>query len=213
LFIGRNQFDADGVLRGYLLADLRRRGFDVLVYEAPNEVAHRWLHSRFTRVPFWPRRLMKGLLLLVQPGLWRHAMPASKRLYATMEFRRRSVAAAIISLGNAPMVVARSVGARIASSLADELGLKGLVCLGYPFKHPNHENEPDRYAHLAGLRTPCLILQGEADAYGGVEIADVYALSPSIQLEFVPGDHAMRLPKSEMRTLCDQIAEFAARLI
>ncbi|MFT5486908.1 MAG: putative alpha/beta-hydrolase family hydrolase [Paracoccaceae bacterium] len=57
------------------------------------------------------------------------------------------------------------MGGRIASMIADEAGVAGLVCLGYPF-HPPGKPEKLRTEHLAGLKTPALILQGERDRFG-----------------------------------------------
>jgi hypothetical protein len=212
LFVGRIQFSLDSGLRERLSVALSRHGFDVYVYEAPGEIVHRRIHSKLAELPLWPRRMLKSLLLLVQPDLWRHFGRAKERYYDTIEFRQRSFKAAVQAVGQAPIVVARSAGARVASSLADELGLSGVICLGYPFRHPALADEPDRYRHLAGLRTPCLIVQGEADEYGGIEVPGTYALSPSIRLEFFPTDHDMRLPDPAMQRMLDLVVGFAERL-
>ncbi|MFP5286233.1 MAG: alpha/beta fold hydrolase, partial [Thermoanaerobaculia bacterium] len=62
--------------------------------------------------------------------------------------------AAIDALGGAERVVigGKSMGGRMASMIADEAGVRGLVCLGYPF-HPQGRPERLRVAHLADLRT------------------------------------------------------------
>src|SRR3546814_5000837 len=59
----------------------------------------------------------------------------------------------------------KSMGGRMASLLADELEVDALVCLGYPFYATGKPEKP-RVAHLAELRTPTLIVQGERDALG-----------------------------------------------
>jgi predicted alpha/beta-hydrolase family hydrolase len=59
----------------------------------------------------------------------------------------------------------KSMGGRMASLLADELGADALVCLGYPFYAVGKPEKP-RVEHLAGLKTPTLIVQGERDALG-----------------------------------------------
>ena len=73
--------------------------------------------------------------------------------------------------------------------IADELGLKQIVCLGYPFKHPEQDDDPARYTHLAKLQTPMLIMQGIHDEYGGIEIQTRYELSNNITLLFLDTDH------------------------
>ena len=57
----------------------------------------------------------------------------------------------------------KSMGGRIASMVADEMGVRGLVCLGYPFHGPGKPMNPDRLAHLEHLSTPALFCQGTRD--------------------------------------------------
>ena len=85
----------------------------------------------------------------------------------------------------------KSMGGRIASMVADELGVAGLVCLGYPF-HPPGRPDKLRTAHLADLRTSTLIVQGTRDEFGTEEDIAGYTLSNAIRLLFLPdGDHSL----------------------
>ncbi len=94
----------------------------------------------------------------------------------------------------------KSMGGRIASMVADRLGVKGLVCMGYPF-HPTGRPGVLRVSHLKELRTPTLILQGERDSLGAREEIAGYALSASIRVVFLPdGDHSFKPRKSSGRT-------------
>lgn len=86
----------------------------------------------------------------------------------------------------------KSMGGRMASLLADELQADALVCLGYPFYAAGKPDKP-RVAHLAGLRTPTLIVQGERDALGDRASITGYALSPAIQLHWLAAaDHDLK---------------------
>ncbi|MBO1536517.1 alpha/beta hydrolase [Pseudomonas sp. OA65] len=86
----------------------------------------------------------------------------------------------------------KSMGGRMASLLADELGADALVCLGYPFYAVGKPEKP-RVEHLAALKTRTLIVQGERDALGNREAVQGYALSPSIEvLWLVAGDHDLK---------------------
>lgn len=78
----------------------------------------------------------------------------------------------------------KSMGARMASLLADELGVDALVCLGYPF-HPVGKLGQPRVAHLAHLQTPTLIVQGERDALGDRLTVAGYPLSAAIELHWL----------------------------
>jgi predicted alpha/beta-hydrolase family hydrolase len=79
----------------------------------------------------------------------------------------------------------KSMAGRVASLLIDELavsdGVRGCMCLGYPF-HPPGKPLQLRTEHLAGLRTPTLILQGERDSFGRRGEVETYSLSPQVQL-------------------------------
>lgn len=86
----------------------------------------------------------------------------------------------------------KSMGGRMASMVADEMGVRGLVCFGYPF-HPPGKPEQLRTAHLEHLRTRTLILQGTRDPFGTREDVAAYKLSPAIRVEWVEkGDHSLK---------------------
>ena len=86
----------------------------------------------------------------------------------------------------------KSMGGRIASMVADELAVDGLICLGYPF-HPPGSPAKLRTAHLATLRTPALIVQGERDPFGNRDEVRGYDLSTAIHVEWLTdGDHSFK---------------------
>lgn len=100
----------------------------------------------------------------------------------------------IAELGGAEQLVigGKSLGGRIASMVADDVGVRGLVCLGYPF-HPAGRPDRLRTAHLMQLQTPALILQGERDPMGSRSEVESYLLSPRIRVQWLPdGDHSYR---------------------
>jgi hypothetical protein len=115
---------------------------------------------------------------------------------------------AVAALGGGGKVVVggKSMGGRIASMVADELGARGLVCLGYPF-HPPGQPERLRTAHLADLHTPALIVQGTRDPFGLPEEVAAYTLSPAIELVWIPdGDHSLKPRASSGRTEKENLA-------
>ncbi|SIR82454.1 hypothetical protein SAMN05216509_5173 [Pseudomonas sp. B10] len=86
----------------------------------------------------------------------------------------------------------KSMGGRMASLVADELGVDALVCLGYPFYAVGKPEKP-RVEHLASLRTRALIVQGERDALGNREAVEGYSLAPGIEVFWlVAGDHDLK---------------------
>lgn len=114
--------------------------------------------------------------------------------------------------GGAGLVLGgKSMGGRMASLVADELGARGLVCLGYPF-HPPGQPEKLRVAHLEPLRTPALIVQGTRDPFGTREEVAQYRLSDRIRIVWSEdGDHSFKPRASSGRTEAQSLREaFAA---
>ena len=104
----------------------------------------------------------------------------------------------------------KSMGGRMASLIADEAGVRGLVCLGYPF-HPPGKPEKTRTAHLEALTTPCLIAQGERDPMGTKADVAGYTLAPSITIKWLPdGNHDLRPRKASGRTEAENWADGVA---
>lgn len=85
----------------------------------------------------------------------------------------------------------KSMGGRMASMVADEMQVRGVICFGYPF-HPPGKPEKTRTAHLENLRTPALIIQGTRDAFGTPDDVTAYKLPPSIRMHWIEnGDHSL----------------------
>jgi len=116
---------------------------------------------------------------------------------------------AIAELGGPDRLVigGKSMGGRIASMVADEAAVRGLICLGYPF-HPPGEPTKIRTKHLQTLTTPALIVQGERDSFGGREEVARYKLSREIRMEWIgDGDHSFKPRRSSGRTEAENLRE------
>ena len=121
---------------------------------------------------------------------------------------------AIAAVGADRVIIGgKSMGGRIASMVADDAGVTGLVCLGYPF-HPPGRPEKVRTEHLANLVTPTLILQGTRDPFGKPEEVAGYHLSDKISVVWLEdGDHSFKPRKSSGRTLEENTSEAIAAII
>jgi len=112
--------------------------------------------------------------------------------------------------GSGTVVGGKSMGGRIASMIADEVGALGLVCLGYPF-HPPGNPAKLRTAHLSDLRTPALIVQGTRDAFGTRGDVAGYRLSGAIRVHWIEeGDHSFKPPAKSGRTEKGNVEEAIA---
>jgi dienelactone hydrolase len=151
------------------------------------------------------------LTVQLTESLWRDIEP-NKREIAEV-FRHTGEYSAIEAQKPAKVVVGgKSMGGRIASMVADELGVRGLICLGYPF-HPPGRPEQLRTAHLTSLRTPALIIQGTRDQFGTEAEVSAYELSKSIRIEWMKdGDHSFK-PRAGSGTTERQNLERAVGLM
>ncbi|MBV34620.1 MAG: alpha/beta hydrolase [Rickettsiales bacterium] len=107
----------------------------------------------------------------------------------------RQVTSDVIIIGG------KSMGGRVASMIADELKVDGVIAMGYPF-HPPGKPEKPRTEHLADLQTPTLILQGTRDPFGKPDEVAGYQLSPQISVEWLEdGNHSFEtLKRSKLTT-------------
>lgn len=149
--------------------------------------------------------------------------PAPKAESLCDEFRAAVRAARDLGVTGRLVIGGKSMGGRVASLIADgmqgETAPKGLVCLGYPF-HPPGMPEKTRTAHLAGLRCPTLIVQGERDPFGNRADVESYGLSAAIELCWIgDGDHDLGprggsgfTRKGNFAAAADAIAGFLARI-
>jgi predicted alpha/beta-hydrolase family hydrolase len=104
----------------------------------------------------------------------------------------------------------KSMGGRMASMIADETGVAGLLCFGYPF-HPPGRPDRLRTEHLKTLATPAMIVQGTRDPFGGREEVESYGLSRSIRVVWIEGgDHSFKPPARSGRTARENLAEAIA---
>ncbi len=94
----------------------------------------------------------------------------------------------------------KSMGGRMASLIADEAKVRGLLCLGYPFYGAGRKDKP-RTEHLKTLKTPTLICQGTRDPMGDRESVSALTLSKKIRLNWAEdGDHDLKPRKASGRT-------------
>ena len=106
----------------------------------------------------------------------------------------------------------KSMGSRVAAQVADALGARGVIALGYPF-HPPRRPDVLRVAPLRALRAPCLVLQGTRDPLGTpLEIAR-YALPAHVAVHYLDdGDHDLAPRARSGRTHAQNLVEAIAHM-
>lgn len=104
----------------------------------------------------------------------------------------------------------KSLGGRIASMIADDHRVAGVICLGYPF-HPPRRPDQLRTAHLLTLKTPTLICQGERDPFGPKAEVDKFTLSAAVRIHWLPdGDHHFAPGRQSGRSADQNLQEAAS---
>lgn len=198
LLVGRDDWQRDQHLNAMLLTRLGDYAIKVEWEDRAAEAIH-WIRKQEEHFPWLPSSVKRASLRLAQLsyGLIHPSYLSylHRRGSRSFEVRCQGLRARVAQLGDPSRIVvlARSAGGRIASLLADELGLAKVICLGYPFRRPGSPEDPARYRHLSTMRTPMLILQGTRDIYGGSGIEQQYPLSPSVQLQYLDTDHDFAL--------------------
>lgn len=107
------------------------------------------------------------------------------------------------------LIGGKSMGGRMATLVADELGCAGVVCLGYPACPPG-KPQSRRIAALETARTATLILQGERDPFGRRDELSGHPWSPQVTWCWLPdGDHDLKPRKASGRSHADNLVAAA----
>ena len=115
--------------------------------------------------------------------------------------------------GGARLVIGgKSLGGRIATMIANQVGAKGVVCLGYPF-HPTDKPDSVRIEYLQNIAAPTLILQGAEDPFGAPdEVAD-YDLPGNVKITWLDGgDHHLTTDGEDGASDAENWAEGASAI-
>lgn len=213
LLVGRDDWQKDESLNVVLLDLFAKYHLQVAWEDPAAQVIYR-LRQLQGKWPWLPAAIRLLVLRLVQVGYgllhpsYFAYLYRQKRFGRSIPARCRHLQNVIHTLGEPERIIilSRSAGGRVSSLLADELNVRQLVCLGYPFKHPHSPEEPARYAHLAHISTPMLIIQGVRNRYGGQDVMSKYPLSAQVELFFVDTDHDFVMDHDLAETVVNKIA-------
>jgi len=105
-------------------------------------------------------------------------------------------------------LIGRSAGAIVATIVSLQHPIHKIISLGYPFKHPDFEEEAYRYEHLKNVNTPMLIIQGNQDVYGGKEIGKKYKFNANTTIVFEDINHDFELTEENRIRILRNIEQF-----
>ncbi|SBS37990.1 Alpha/beta hydrolase family protein [Marinomonas spartinae] len=112
-----------------------------------------------------------------------------------------------------PLIVAgKSMGGRVATQLANDERVKGVICFGFPF-HPPGKPEKHRLEFLDSVEVPCLIIQGTRDVFGKPDWVLEQVFNKNIDIVWVEGaDHDFKTLKKQAITQ-EQVASMVASVV
>ncbi|MFM4678174.1 alpha/beta family hydrolase [Aeromonas media] len=214
LLVGRDDWQRDEALNQALLTRLRENNVDIrwedpaagFIFSFRKWVKRlRLLPKRLERLHLRAAQVLYGIL---HPSYFSYLYHRKDNaVLSRCDFLKKTISSQ--GIAERVIVLARSSGGRVSSLIADELGFKKIICLGYPFKHPDSQDEPERYQHLANLQTPMLIIQGVHDEYGGLGIEDHYPLSENIQISYFDTNHNFTIDDATITRLVDAIEKYS----
>jgi predicted alpha/beta-hydrolase family hydrolase len=120
--------------------------------------------------------------------------------------------AAIANEGPAAVIGGHSFGGRVASLLAAEQPVMGLVLFSYPLHRPGHpEAWEERTAHWERIGCPVLLLSGESDPFARIALLrEAVGRLPRAELVTYPGvGHGIR---PVLDSALDRVATWLASL-
>lgn len=110
------------------------------------------------------------------------------------------------------LIGGKSMGGRMASLVADELGTAGLCCFGYPFHAPG-KPEKMRTEHLLNIETPTKIFQGTRDPFSKPEELSDIPFSKALEIHWLEdGEHDLKPRKKSGLTQLQHLKSVAARV-
>ena len=210
--IGRDSWHKDNAVNHVLINFLKESNYKIEWQDPAGNVLHllRNFENKFKKLPKSLKKINLRLVQLFYGILhWNYFVYLYILRNGSIDLRIQKLKKRIEKLGNQNeiIVLARSSGGRFCSKIADDLEIKQLICLSYPFKHPHEKPEKDRYLHLEKIATPMLIIQGDMDEYGGSEIKEQYNFSACVDLMFVNSDHNFLLCEDEWKRVLSTISE------
>ncbi len=212
LLVQRDNWQKDNSLNQILIQYLKKSKHRIVWEDPAGNVLYR-VRNFENKIKWLPVSIKKIDLKIVQLLYalthWSYFSFLFNRSKGIIELRSKKLKKSILKLGieNEIIILARSSGGRAASLIADELNIKHIICLGYPFKHPHKQLEPERYIHLKNLKTPFLIIQGIKDEYGGIEVKEKYTLSPHTEILFVNANHNFKISEEDWKKVLLKISD------
>ena len=219
LLIGREHLEKDSYLYTNILSEIKGIQFDV--FNDSYSYFRRRVYPYFTRVI--PRLIRKNPIarsfyfqiekqfysIILNPNDYKMHIAFQKNPN-DISLRVEKLAKRLnkIPIDTEITLIGRSAGAIVATMVSLQHPIHKIISLGYPFKHPDFEEEAYRHEHLKKVNTPMLIIQGLQDVYGGKEIENKYKFNSNTTIVFEDINHDFELTEENRIRILSNIEQF-----
>jgi hypothetical protein len=219
LLIGREHLEKDSYLYTDILSEIKGIQFDV--YNDSYSYFRRRVYPFIAKViPVFIRKqpIIRSLYLQIEEQFYSIILnPNDYQIHIAFQKNPNDISLRIDKLArrlnNIPRdteitLIGRSAGAIVATMVSLQHPIHKIISLGYPFKHPDFEEEAYRHEHLLQVNTPMLIIQGLQDVYGGQEIEKKYHFNSNTTIVFEDINHDFELTEENRIRILKNIEQF-----
>jgi len=219
LLIGREHLEKDSYLYTDILSEINGIQFDV--YNDSYSYFRRRVYPYLAKViPRFIRKqpIIRNLYLQIEEQIYSIILnPMDYKMHIAFQKNPNDIFLRIEKLArrlnNIPRateitLIGRSAGAIVATMVSLQHPIHKIISLGYPFKHPDFEEEAYRHEHLKKVNTPMLIIQGLQDIYGGKEIEKKYHFNSNTTIVFEDINHDFELTEENRIRIFKNIEQF-----
>ena len=219
LLIGREHLEKDSYLYTDILSEIKGIKFDV--FNESYSYFRKRIYPYIAKViPRFIRKqpIIISLYLQIEEKFYSIILnPMDYKMHIAFQKNPNDISLRIEKLArrlnNIPRdteitLIGRSAGAIVATMVSLQHPIHKIISLGYPFKHPDFEEEAYRHEHLKKVNTPMLIIQGLQDIYGGKEIEKKYHFNSNTTIVFEDINHDFELTEENRIRIFKNIEQF-----
>lgn len=219
LLIGREHLEKDSYLYTDILSEIKGIQFDVFndsysyfrrrVYPYIGKVIPRFIRKQ---------PIIRSLYLQIEEQIYSIILnPKDYKMHVAFQKNPNDIFLRIEKLARRLnkiprdteiTLIGRSAGAIVATMVSLQHPIHKIISLGYPFKHPDFEEEAFRHEHLLQVNTPMIIIQGLQDVYGGQEIEKKYNFNSNTTIVFEDINHDFELTEENRIRILKNIEQF-----
>ena len=219
LLIGREHLEKDSYLYTNILSEIKGIQFDV--FNDSYSYFRRRVYPYFTKaIPRLIRKnpIVRSIYFQIEKQFYSIILnPNDYKMHIAFQKNPNDISLRVeklakrlnkIPIDTEITLIGRSAGAIVATMVSLQHPIHKIISLGYPFKHPDFEEEAYRHEHLKKVNTPMLIIQGLQDVYGGKEIENKYKFNSNTTIVFEDINHDFELTEENRIRILSNIEQF-----